>query len=205
MTATSPRPNLRQQAKMRTRAKVLDAARKLLSEGGYAACTIRDVAALAGMSTGAVFANFKDKDDLIDAVLVEEIQGLSEEMRAAAEQGEQVDQRLVSVLHTVADRSQHRLSLLRAAISQVCAGRPDADRIREALREPVSVLSGVLEDGARKGELSDRLDASGAAEWIWDGCQAQMRRAADHNLPREVVQQRLDQAAQLLLTGARAL
>lgn len=57
----APRLNRRQQAKAATRAKVLKAARTLFAEVGYAATGIRDIADGAGMSTGAVFANFPDK------------------------------------------------------------------------------------------------------------------------------------------------
>ncbi|HEY4586680.1 MAG TPA: helix-turn-helix domain-containing protein, partial [Brevundimonas sp.] len=60
--------NRRQAAKVRTRLKVLDAARTLFAERGYDAATIRDIAKGAGMSTGAVFANFQDKAELFETV-----------------------------------------------------------------------------------------------------------------------------------------
>lgn len=60
----APRLNKRDHAKIRTRAKVLAAARKLFAEKGHQGATIRGIAKEAGMSTGAVFANFKDKEDL---------------------------------------------------------------------------------------------------------------------------------------------
>ena len=57
-------------AKMKTRQRVMDAAKQVWAvpgsynkQGG-----IRDVAAKAGMSTGAVFANFDTKEDLWKAV-----------------------------------------------------------------------------------------------------------------------------------------
>lgn len=64
MTTETPTLNRRQLAKERTRQKVLNAARSLFVSKGYAASTIRDIAAEAGMSTGAVFANFADKEAL---------------------------------------------------------------------------------------------------------------------------------------------
>lgn len=61
--------NRRTRAKAQTYQRVLDAARGLFAaEGGYEAATIRDIAKAAGMSTGAVFANFEDKADLYKAV-----------------------------------------------------------------------------------------------------------------------------------------
>lgn len=59
-----PKLNKRQAAKVATRAKVLAAAQNLFFSVGFEAATIRDIAEDAGLSTGAVFANFKDKADL---------------------------------------------------------------------------------------------------------------------------------------------
>jgi hypothetical protein len=59
---------LRKEAKAATRAKVLDAAGVAFRTLGYERSTIRDIAHMAEMSTGAVFASFKDKADLYRAV-----------------------------------------------------------------------------------------------------------------------------------------
>lgn len=59
--------NRRTASKIRTTEKVLEAARKLFARDGFKAATIRAIAAEAGMSTGAVFANYKDKTDLYRA------------------------------------------------------------------------------------------------------------------------------------------
>lgn len=64
----APKLNRRQAAKVATRAKVLAAAEALFEAVGHERATIRDIAAKAGMSTGAVFANFKDKADLYRTV-----------------------------------------------------------------------------------------------------------------------------------------
>lgn len=53
--------NKRATAKALTRSKVRAAAEALFDTVGYEKATIRDIAANAGMSTGAVFANFEDK------------------------------------------------------------------------------------------------------------------------------------------------
>jgi AcrR family transcriptional regulator len=68
-TTTDKPLNRRQQAKARTRQRVLDAAQGLFAQpGGYEAGTIRQIAKVAGMSTGAVFANFDSKADLYRAI-----------------------------------------------------------------------------------------------------------------------------------------
>lgn len=58
---SEPKMNKRSTAKALTRSKVKNAAEALFDTVGYEKATIRDIAAKAGMSTGAVFANFQDK------------------------------------------------------------------------------------------------------------------------------------------------
>lgn len=60
--------NRRQAAKVRTAEKVLAAARAFFETRGYEQATIRRIATAAGMSTGAVFANYQDKAELYAAV-----------------------------------------------------------------------------------------------------------------------------------------
>jgi len=54
----------RQEQKAATRAKVLEAARIGFNTLGYERTTIRDIARMAEMSTGAVFASFSGKEAL---------------------------------------------------------------------------------------------------------------------------------------------
>lgn len=54
----------RKKAKAATRQKIVEAARLLFEAGGYEAATIRTIASVAGMSTGAVFASFTGKEAL---------------------------------------------------------------------------------------------------------------------------------------------
>lgn len=68
-TAEAPKPNRRALAKARTYQKVLEAAAGLFAaKGGYERATIRSIAKAAGMSTGAVYANFPDKETLYRSI-----------------------------------------------------------------------------------------------------------------------------------------
>src|SRR5881227_3053522 len=48
----------------RTRAKLLEAARSLIREKGYENTTLEGIAERAGMTTGAIYGNFKNRDEL---------------------------------------------------------------------------------------------------------------------------------------------
>src|SRR5688500_407088 len=52
----------------RTRAALLEAARELVRENGYERTTLDEVAARAGMTTGAIYGNFKNRDELFIAL-----------------------------------------------------------------------------------------------------------------------------------------
>src|SRR5215813_10939863 len=52
----------------RTRAALLEAARSLIREKGYERTTLEEVATRAGMTTGAIYGNFKNRDELFIAL-----------------------------------------------------------------------------------------------------------------------------------------
>lgn len=52
----------------RTRTALLEAARSLVREKGFARTTLEEVAARAGMTTGAIYGNFRNRDELFIAL-----------------------------------------------------------------------------------------------------------------------------------------
>jgi AcrR family transcriptional regulator len=52
----------------RTRSKLLEAARSLIREKGYDHATLEAIAERAGMTTGAIYGNFKNRDELLLAL-----------------------------------------------------------------------------------------------------------------------------------------
>ena len=68
MTQASVRLS-REEKKARTRAQLLDAARHVFAERGFAGASLDEVAEEAGLTKGAVYSNFANKEDLVLAVL----------------------------------------------------------------------------------------------------------------------------------------
>jgi AcrR family transcriptional regulator len=64
----SPRSRPKGDKRERTRAKLLEAARALIREKGHEHITLEDIAERAGMTTGAIYGNFKNRDDLFIAL-----------------------------------------------------------------------------------------------------------------------------------------
>ena len=64
----SPRSRPKGDKRERTRAKLLEAARALIREKGHEHTTLEDIAERAGMTTGAIYGNFKNRDELFIAL-----------------------------------------------------------------------------------------------------------------------------------------
>ncbi|MFE9448802.1 ScbR family autoregulator-binding transcription factor [Streptomyces sp. NPDC006739] len=72
--ATAPRhrdTGLKQERAVRTRSQVLDAAAEAFATKGFPAVTVQDVAELAGVTKGAVYFHFANKEALAQAVAEE--------------------------------------------------------------------------------------------------------------------------------------
>jgi AcrR family transcriptional regulator len=201
--AEAPRLNRRQAAKVRTRQKVLDAARQLFAERGYEPATIRDIAKGAGMSTGAVFANFQDKAELFEAVLATDLAKLAETMKAAAASEGSVRARLLAALGAGYHGSLEQLPLVQAVIARSWFQPVAAEmRTREAIKPILSVVTDALQAGVREGELRQDADVRLLSELIYDAFLSNYRRAAYDGWTTEQLAERMGKQVDMILAGA---
>ena len=199
-----PRLNRRQAAKQRTRQKVLDAARGLFAERGYEPATIRDIAKGAGMSTGAVFANFQDKAELFEAVLVDEMDRLAQVAADASGGDASVDQRLTAVMAAVYHASLDHLPLMQAIVARSWFQPQEAEiRARKAAEPLVAVFTRVLQDGLGRGELRQDADLQLLGALVWDVYLSNYRRAAYDEWNAGVLAEQAQRQVELLLSGVR--
>ena len=176
-----PRLKRRQAAKVRTRQKVLDAARSLFAERGYEPATIRDIAKGAGMSTGAVFANFQDKAELFEAVLTEDMTRLADTVKAGAGEGS-VHARLTAALSAGYHGSLDHLPLFQAIVARSWFQPLAAEtRARAVTKQVLAVITDILRSGVSAGELSQDADVPLLTELVWDAYLSNYRRAAYDN------------------------
>jgi len=64
----SPRRRPKGNKRARTRATLIQVAAQLVEEKGYDAVTMQEVGRRAGLSNGAIYGNFKNRDDLLSAI-----------------------------------------------------------------------------------------------------------------------------------------
>jgi AcrR family transcriptional regulator len=97
----------------RTRAALIDAAAKVIGEKGYDRTTLEDVAQRAGMSRGAIYGNFNDKEELFLALVESRWQPIVPEFQPGLSLRQQM--RIMGI--TVARAAHERLSQAGAAAS----------------------------------------------------------------------------------------
>jgi AcrR family transcriptional regulator len=197
-------PTRRALAKQQTRQKVLAAARRLFSEQGYEGATIRDIAAAAGMSTGAVFANFSDKSDLFREIMVDDIEALMAAMREAAARGRNIEEALLKMFMAGYTFYKSRMQLARAAFSvswdkdsgPSLRGLPASLSIQEIFTEQLTAA-------VTRGELSQEAEVKLRSQMLFDTYLSNFPQAIFEGWSLDALQARSRDQIRILLAGAR--
>jgi AcrR family transcriptional regulator len=197
-------PTRRALAKQQTRLKVIAAARRLFSEQGYEGATIRDIASAAGMSTGAVFANFTDKSDLFREIMIDDLEALTTSMREAADRGRNVEDGLLKMFMAGYTFYKTRLQLARAAFSvswdkdggPTLRGLPNAITMQELFTEQLAAA-------VTRGELSQEAEVKLRSQMLFDTYLSNFPQAIFEGWSLDALQARARDQIRILLAGAR--
>lgn len=197
-------PTRRALAKQQTRLKVLAAARRLFSEQGYEGATIRDIASAAGMSTGAVFANFTDKSDLFREIMTDDMEALLAAMRDAATRGRNAEDAVLKVYMAGYTFYKSRLQLARAAfsVSWDKEGGPSLRGLPPSLAFE-DVFAELLTAAVEKGELSQEAEVKLRARMLLDIYLSNFPQAIFEGWSLDALQARARDQIRIILAGAR--
>jgi AcrR family transcriptional regulator len=197
-------PTRRAIAKQQTRNRVLDAARELFSEQGYEGATIRDIASAAGMSTGAVFANFTDKSDLFREIMIADMLQLSDRMREAAAVAGDIEDRLVRIFDAGYAFYKRQLPLARAAFS--VSWSPQDGKVLRSV-PPVQLLRDLitqqLDAAIQRGELAVGSDTVLRGEMLFECYLSNYPQAIYGGWSLDALQARSRDQIRIVLAGAR--
>ena len=117
----------------RTRAALLDAALTLTREKGFEETTLQDVAERAGMTTGAIYGNFRNRDELFMALAVRQWAPIKPQFTPGASFAELMHALAEAVLAVIPDR---RPAAVGALTFRAYALRHES--VRESFREEMS-------------------------------------------------------------------
>lgn len=197
-------PTRRALAKQQTRAKVLAAARELFSTEGYEGATIRDIAAAAGMSTGAVFANFADKSELFREIMTADLAAVVEAMTEAAGRARTVDDALLKAFSAGYGFYKSQMPLARAALGLSWSWQDgQALRALSSIQEIIDLFGEQLALGVERGELSQECEIKLRSQMLFDNYLANYPQAIFGGWSLEALQARSRDQIRVILAGAR--
>jgi AcrR family transcriptional regulator len=149
-----------------TRGRLLDAAAEVFCERGYQGTTVAEVARRAGLTTGAIYANFRDKADLLLQAIDRDSAGVVAEMEAARHAGVSAADRLLLMARgLVAEAGRPDRPLF---VEMFAAARRDPDvgrRVAGALGAMESELARLLERACGDGDVAPEWDCATLARF----------------------------------------
>jgi AcrR family transcriptional regulator len=136
-----------------TRERLLESARDLIEEGGYATASVVAITARAGLAAGTLYRHFGSKEELFVEVFRSVCDRELQAMEAAARRGDVPHTlRLENVLLTFAQRALRRPRLAWALIAEPVDPLVDAERLAYRAKYAELVADG-LRAAIAKGEL----------------------------------------------------
>src|SRR5579859_2749348 len=157
-----------------TREAVIAAAARLFAEKGYAATSIEDIAAAAGVSRATVFTSVGGKPTLLKTALDVAIVGddepipLPERSRSKAIRAESDPRKYLALYAELVTEIDGRLAGIHEAVRGAAGVDPDARALWEThLAQHRQGAANVIGDLQRKGGIRKDLDPATAADIIW--------------------------------------
>jgi len=159
----------------RTRARLIEVAKRLYKEHGSDHVTVRRIAAAARIEAGSIYYHFRSRDEIMRAVLESGIDGARDEvMQAIAETGPDSSplDRLRAALaahlkYTLREHYSSRLRSIRRLPKRL------RDRHMQQEREYAAIFAKLLREAQRQGLLREdvnlsvvRMLALGALTWV---------------------------------------
>jgi len=157
-----------------TREAVISAAARLFIEQGYAATSIEEIAAAAGVSRATVFTSVGGKAKLLKTALDVAIVGddkpiaLPERPRSKAIRAEPDPRRYLALYAELVTEMDGRMAAIHEAVRGAAGVDPDARALWEShLAQHRQGAANVIGDLMRKGGLRPGLDPDSAADIVW--------------------------------------
>lgn len=139
-----------------TRERLLAAAADVFAERGYDGTRVADIAAVAGVSNGALYAHFDSKAELLVAALRTHGQRLLADM-IAADPGRPITELLLKVGRGLRRRRDPRGYLIVEALVAARRDKDVAEPMRDLAAERANWLTDLMREAQAAGEIDPAL------------------------------------------------
>ena len=158
-----------------TRRHILEAARKLFTERGYAGATVEAVAAEAGVSAQTIYAIFKNKKKLLVSLMnvspttgVEDHTPISERASVQAVAQEHDQRQQLQMFAQVVASNLNQVAGVFEVMADAAKVEPDFERIVQKLnKQRVEHMTLAVQQIAANGPFRGNMDESHARDIVW--------------------------------------
>jgi AcrR family transcriptional regulator len=161
-----PPERVRRRPRSETRSDLLDAAARVFAREGLHGASVEAVSEEAGFSRGALYSNFKSKEDLFLALWEERIERrrreLREVMRRAADPAAGLAPASANVMQAL-DREREWFLLYFEFVLHAARDPEFADRFERVREQGLAELAEGIAAGMEKAGLDSSLDAADLA------------------------------------------
>jgi len=134
-----------------SRDAVLDAARSLIADHGYAGWSMRELANKSGLAKATIYHHFADKQDIYMSVLEREIALINERTAEAANSPGNAIDRLRAVIRTFYDLQAERHVVFMSAIREMSHNETQlCNLLRRYRNDLLAPIGQLLDSGVRE-------------------------------------------------------
>lgn len=143
-----------------TRDRLIDAAADLFAERGYERTGIQDIARRAGLTSGAIYSNFRGKRELLLAAMGVPAEAMGRAVGAAREAGTSAIDLIGMGAHAlVAGRGGRARPILVNALVLASRDQEVGKSLRKGLARSFRALATLVDEGKAEGSIAGDVDA----------------------------------------------
>ena len=158
-----------------TRRYILEAARKLFMERGYAGATAEAIAAQAGVSAQTIYAIFKNKKRILVSLMnvspttgLEDHTPMPERANVQAVSQERDQRRQLEMFAQVVAANLDQVAVVSEIMADAAKTEPDFDRILQKLnKQRLEHMTLAVQQVAANGPFREKMDEVYARDTVW--------------------------------------
>ena len=190
---------------MTTRQKILDVARKMISQQGLASVSMRKIGKKVGISQVAIYRHFADKNELIAQIIDKGYQRLVQNLQSAAAQSNNPAEFISNVIKVYVDFALADPNFFKAVMfSSSGPARKQVNSLSQGItrtRDTFRLVNKILEDGMAKGIFREG-DSELLSQSIWMAVFGiASRLVLESELPKERKDLLVQNAVEIILYG----
>ncbi|HPG25187.1 MAG: TetR/AcrR family transcriptional regulator [Spirochaetaceae bacterium] len=146
------------------RESILDAAIRVFADKGFHGTRISDIAREAEIAYGLVYHYFKNKEEILDSILLERWRLFLDTVRVIADDPRHVEQKLLSIAAVILSAYRQRPEWTKVLVFEIQRSERFAGKGRmQVVSELYDLITRILQEAQARGELRAELDAEIAA------------------------------------------